>query len=347
MWISALGDKSPAQRLLFTDKTVDYIKGRRDKEQPFFAFVPFNGPYGHWPSIKGRAENEFAELYDNAAMSSIQREGLDSKVVDRFGMRASESGGHIREQFKGPLLLPNNVESLRNYFSQVSLIDHGIGKIENALVENGMLENTLVIYTSDHGFSLGHNGIWGHGLATWPATTHRPSFNIPLIMSGGPIKQRDMVCSEMISQIDLFPTVLSLAGIEAKTSMISAANNWSGYLARQAQSWPEVVYMEQEETRAVRTKQWLYMKRFNGSAAFPLQDEFYELESDPNEKHNLIATTGYENIKLELNQKIDDFFSVYSTREYDLWSGGSAKSNVSMPRFWKDAWGDNWTTEFS
>jgi arylsulfatase A-like enzyme len=330
----------------FTDKTVDYIHGRKNKPEPFFAFVPFNGPYGHWPSIKGRAENEFAELYDNSPMSSIPREGLDTKVLDRFGMRITDGGGQIREQFKGPLLLPNNVDSLRNYFSQVSLIDHGVGKIKNALSEQGLLENTIVIYTADHGFSLGHNGIWGHGLATWPATTHRPSFNIPLIMSGGPINQTNAVCDEMISQIDLFPTVLSLAGIQAKTSMTSSANDLSGYLAGENQRWPEAVYMEQEETRAVRTKDWLYMKRFSGAAKYPLSDAFYDLKKDPHEKHNLITLETHDSIKLELNQKIDDFFSQYSTREYDLWSGGSAKSNVSMANFWRDAWGESWATEF-
>lgn len=331
----------------FTDKTVDYIKGQKDEDKPFFAFVPFNGPYGHWPSIKGRAENEFAELYDEADMSSIPREGLDTKVLDRFGIRITEGGGEIREQFKGPLLLPNNVDSLRNYFSQVSLIDHGVGKIENALRDAGMLENTIVIYTSDHGFSLGHNGIWGHGMATWPATTHRPSFNIPLILSGGPIKQSCGVCDELVSQIDLFPTLLKLAGIDAKTTLPSAANDWSGYLNGEAQQWPEAVFMEQEETRAVRTKDWLYMKRFDGAASYPLNDELYDLQSDWTEKNNLIEASGYGDIKLELTQKIDGFFLVHSETEYDLWSGGSAKSNVSMAAFWKDAWGENWTTEFS
>lgn len=330
----------------FTDKTVDYLRSQKDKAEPFFAFVPFNGPYGHWPSIEGRAENQFADIYDDASMSSIPREGLDTKVLDRFGLRITQGDGKVREQFKGPLLLPNNVDSLRNYFSQVSLIDHGVGKIENALQDLGMRENTLVIYTSDHGFSLGHNGIWGHGMATWPATTHRPSFNIPLILSGGMVSQKDTVCTELVSQIDLFPTLLSIAGIDAKPSMPSAANDFSSYLRGGPQDWPESVFMEQEETRAVRTKDWLYMKRFDGAPSFKLSDELYDLQNDPTEKSNLIDEAGFEAITLDLNLRITNFFSRHAQSDFDLWSGGSAKSNVSLAGFWKDAWGESWRTHF-
>lgn len=330
----------------FTDKTVQFLESQQHSDAPFFAFIPYNGPYGHWPAIKGRAENQFADIYDDAEMSSIPREGLDTKVLDRFGLRVTESGGQVREQFKGPLLLPNNVESLRNYFSQVSLIDHGVGRVENALQELGLRENTIVIYTSDHGFSLGHNGIWGHGMATWPATTHRPSFNIPLILSGGPVTQSNKICDAMISQIDLFPTLLSLAGIEAKPSLPSAAHDFSGYLQGASQQWGNAVFMEQEETRAVRTKDWLYMKRFDGAPSHPLGDAFYDLRSHPYEKTNLIGDASFHDIQLDLNQQITDFFDQYSDREFDLWRGGNAKSNVSFEGFWKDAWGQQWTTQF-
>ena len=330
----------------FTDKTIEFLKRQRENDEPFFAFVPFNGPYGHWPSIKGRAQNQFAEIYDDAPMNSIPREGLNTKVLDRFGIRVNEGCGHVREQFKGPLLLPNNVESLRNYFSQVSLIDHGIGKILEALSQLEMREDTIVIYTSDHGFSLGHNGIWGHGMATWPATTHRLSFNIPLIISGGSIELSNEVCRELVSQIDLYPTLLTLAGIKAEPSPVSAANDFSDYLCGGQHRWSDSVFMEQEETRAIRTKDWLYMNRFNGAPSHPLADEFYDLKNDPLEKNNLIDELCLEEEKRELRKKIADFFSRYSEAEFDLWSGGYAKSNVSFSGFWKDAWGKDWATQF-
>ncbi|MAC60692.1 MAG: hypothetical protein CMN37_02210, partial [SAR116 cluster bacterium] len=154
----------------FTDKTIEFIEANKENKNPFFCFVPFNGPYGHWPSIKGKPTNKFAKLYDDCELSTVPREGINKRVIDRFSNRILESGGSLPEQFSGPLLLPNNKDSLRNYFSQATLIDDGIGRILQKLKTLSMLDNTIVIYTSDHGFSLGNHGIWGHGMAAWPSS---------------------------------------------------------------------------------------------------------------------------------------------------------------------------------
>lgn len=328
----------------FTDKTIEFLDAQAGQEDPFFAFVPYNGPYGHWPSIKGRAQTEFADLYDEADMHSIPREGLSNDVLERFGLRVAQGG--VREQFKGPLLLPNNVTSLRNYFAQVSLIDNGVGRILEALTRLNLDEDTIVIYTSDHGFSLGHNGIWGHGAAAFPSSAHRPSYQIPLIMSGNDLAQ-DVVADDLVSQIDLFPTLAALVGATgAQASLPSAAKDLSPAFFGHPIPQADAVFYEQEETRAIRTHEWLFAMRFNGAAAFPLRDEMYHLPSDPLEKSNLIDAAEHAQTAAELRRRITDHFSQYSTDKYDLWSGGTAASNVSFNPLWSDAWGADWAPEF-
>ena len=328
----------------FTDKTVEFLEHQATQEEPFFAFVPYNGPYGHWPAIKGRADVDFAELYDDADMHSIPREGLSADVIERFGLRVAEGG--VREQFKGPLLLPNNVESLRNYFAQVSLIDGGVGKILAALERLRLDENTIVIYTSDHGFSLGHNGIWGHGAAAFPASAHRPSYHIPLIMSGPGVAENS-VCSEMVSQIDLFPTLAGLVGSDVRPSLPSSAQDLAAAVRGDAGFGDGAVFYEQEETRAIRTKDWLYAMRFKGAATYPMADELYDLANDPLEKVNLFGLPGYEDISEQMRARISEHFGEYSVPEFDLWAGGTAKSNVTFGRLWKDAWGEDWSPKYS
>ena len=56
-------------------------------------------------------------------------------------------------------------------------------KVLEKLQEKGVLDDTLVIYTADHGLSVGHHGFWGHGEDTWPSNMHRSANNIPLIFS--------------------------------------------------------------------------------------------------------------------------------------------------------------------
>ena len=77
-------------------------------------------------------------------------------------------------------------------------------------------EDTLVIYTCDHGFSLGHNGYWGHGQATWPANAHRASYHIPLLVRHTGKIAAQQINERMISQIDLFATLLDYAGLSEK-----------------------------------------------------------------------------------------------------------------------------------
>lgn len=328
----------------FTDKTIEFLEHQAGQDEPFFAFVPYNGPYGHWPSIKGRAETEFADLYDDADMHSIPREGLSKDVIERFGHRIAEGG--VREQFKGPLLLPNNIESLRNYFAQVSLIDHGVGRILSTLDRLNLNEDTIVIYTADHGFSLGHNGVWGHGAAAFPATGYRPSYNIPLIVSGGETVENH-VCDDLVSQIDLFPTLAGLVGAnDATPSQPSAAKDLAPALAGQKVPDADMVFYEQEETRAVRTKDWLFVRRFHDAPSYPLADALYHVASDPNERENLIDAPEHAAIAAELLTKLTTYFDAFASDKYDLWKGGSAASNVSFDKFWKDAWGENWSPEY-
>lgn len=329
----------------FTDKTIEFLEHQAGNDQPFFAFVPYNGPYGHWPAIRGRADMEFASLYDDADMHSIPREGLSNETLDRFGLRVAAGG--LREQFKGPLLLPNNVESLRNYFAQVSLVDHGVGRIVQALERLGLDRNTVVIYTADHGFSLGHNGIWGHGAAAFPASAHRPSYHVPLIVAGDPVAE-NATCDELVSQIDLFPTLAALVGADgARPTLPSSARDLGPALRGEKQAATEAIFYEQEETRAIRTAEWLYAMRFQGSRTYPMRDEMYHLTEDPLEKTNLIDRPEYADISEALRGRIESFFNSYAEPAYDLWRGGSAKSNVAFERLWRDAWGENWKPEFS
>ncbi len=100
--------------------------------------------------------------------------------------------------------------------------------------------------------------------------------------------------------------------------------------------------MEQEETRAIRTGDWLYMKRFAGSRRFPFQDELYHLASDPDERLNRIAEAELSGIAAGLSQRIKTYFDQYARPEYDLWRGGRAKANSDKPWLWQDAWGEGW-----
>jgi arylsulfatase A-like enzyme len=330
----------------FTEKAVEYIEDHDPGAgQPFFLFLTYNAPYGHWPAIRGPARNRFGRLYENCPMDTVPREGLSAEAILRYDLKKDQSGGGI--DYSAELTTPNDLTSLRNYYSQMSMVDDGVGRVLAALQMAGLDEDTLVIFTTDHGFSLGHNGFWGHGQATWPANTHRAAFSIPLLVRHTghlkPLQASDL----MVTSVDLFATLLDYVGLAGvPVNERSPSRSLADLLRGGRQTWDDVVYMEQEETRAIRTRQWLYMKRFQGSPKNSFEDAMYDLANDPGERRNVVSDPALADTAAELSGRIEAFFDRHTYSEHDLWRGGRAKSNSDKPWLWQDAWGEDWAAVF-
>jgi arylsulfatase A-like enzyme len=103
--------------------------------------------------------------------------------------------------------------------------------------------------------------------------------------------------------------------------------------------------MEQEETRSIRTKKWLFMKRITPTP-YEFKNELYDLEIDPDERNNLAGKSEMNNDVKLLSDQIDKFYSTYSHPKWDLWQGGAVKSNSTRPFLWKELWGEDWVPEY-
>ncbi|MBC8505325.1 MAG: sulfatase-like hydrolase/transferase [Chloroflexi bacterium] len=329
----------------FTGKAVEYLQDHDpESDDPFFLYLPYNAPYGHWPSIYGPAQNRFASHYDDVEMHSVPREGLSKAAVLRSFMRHHESGDGI--DYSAHLRIPNDLTTLRNYFSQMSMVDDGIGRVLETLQQRGLDENTLVIYSCDHGFSMGHNGFWGHGQATFPANAHRPAYHIPLLVRHpGQIasgQENDM----MVSQIDLFQTILDYVDLGDIPGNENSPSESIAPLLRGESGMRDTdegaIFIEQEEVRAIRTKKWLYVEHFRGHDQHLFEDELYDLANDPAEKKNLIGEPVCADVVESMRARLTVYFTRYSDPKYNLWEGGSLKSNSDKPWFWADVWGEDW-----
>ncbi|MDX1613487.1 MAG: sulfatase-like hydrolase/transferase [Candidatus Promineifilaceae bacterium] len=331
----------------FTEKAVAYIREQATTgSQPFFLYLPYNAPYGHWPSIQGPARNRFAARYAETPMHSIPREGLSRAAIERFLLRRAASGGGI--DYSAHLRLPNDLTSLRNYFSQMSMVDEGVGRVLAALAESGLEDETLVIYSCDHGFSLGHHGFWGHGQATWPANAHRQAYHVGLLARHpGHIAPGGRTAA-LVGQADLFATLLDYVGLgDVQANPDSPGRSFAPLLRGERLSWPaDEVFIEQEELRALRTSEWLYMRRFQGSETYPLADALFDLTADPHERRDLIAQPAYAETVRTLRQRVDAYYERFAQPRYDLWQGGSLKSNTDKPWLWRDVWGEKWRPVF-
>ena len=329
----------------FTDKAIEYLDRRcNPKEEPFFLFLTYPAPYGHWPSIQGEPKNRYAELYRNTEMTSIPREGVSKEMVDWILL--------LKEKYKDDddysymLQIPNDMPTLRNYYSQISMVDDGVGRMTQALKRNSLFEDTLFIYASDHGMSLGQHGFWGHGEDTWPSNTHHEANSIPLIIkTPGAEKGEQSHVSRYVGTTDVYATILDYAGIELPSQEESPARSLRPLMENEEIDWDDVCFMEQEETRAIRTSQWLFMMRIENTE-YAFKHELYNLVADPDERNNLAQDPEYAHVVVKLSARLNKFFTDYAHPRWDLWQGGTVKSNSTRPFLWQEIWGDDWAPEY-
>jgi arylsulfatase A-like enzyme len=248
------------------------------------------------------------------------------------------------------LTAQNNLRVLRHYFAKISHMDDGVGRVMHALQGLGLDDDTIVIFTADHGISMGRNGVWGVSPYAFPAVGYRQCFNIPMIVRHTNHITPLQESNHMVMQTDWFRTLLDYVDL----SDIEIDNSPGRSLAPLLRGDPlpdslDAVFYEQEEMRAIRTREWAYFKYFPGSEEYRFDDELYDLTRDAGEAHNIASDPTNADIVAQLNERIDTFFTTYSAPKYDLWNGGVAMAYYYPPlqaAIWRDAFGGDWRPEF-
>ncbi len=327
----------------FTDKAKAFMASQVAEDNPFFLFLPLPAPYGHWPATKEADENRHTRRYADCPMASIPRQAVSKKAVDGFLIHQSGSTADL--DFSMLMRAPNDLPTLRNYYSQISMVDDGVGEIMKSLAELGIDEDTLLIFTTDHGLSVGQHGFWGHGGSSFPSNLHQAAHSIPLIVRQAGVVSQGQESDLMVSNMDLFSTILDHAGIVAPGAEVLPSRNLMPVLKGESPAnWgDDAVYSEQEETRVIRTPKWALFKRFNGPSNQGIGDELYDVENDPHETVNLSGLPAHIDTETRLATMLADFFETYVCAEADLWKGGVPIQNTVRKSFWQQAWGDDWT----
>lgn len=175
-------------------------------------------------------------------------------------------------------------ETMKDHYRLLNSIDRELGRMREELKTQGFDENTIVIFTSDHGFYLGERGLAGKWFA------HEESIRIPLIIHDPRETEKPKEpITEMALNIDFAPTILSYAGLEAPDVM--QGRSLIPLLKGTAKDWRDDFFYEHHfipnrlpESEAVRTERWKYIHWLEPK---PGVEELYDLKEDPMEVHNL------------------------------------------------------------
>jgi len=186
-----------------------------------------------------------------------------------------------------------------HYMDKCSLIDDYIGRLIGVLEERNMVENTVILFTSDHGENLGDFGIWDKRFF------YEESVGVPLIMSGPgvPAEERNngpRLSKVMVSHLDLYPTILSLAGIEYDRDRRRDGQNITDMVLDVPGSGRTEIVSELGTAVMIRTGNWkLVFDPQSGGV-----QHLYNLVRDPYELENLSGAAGYENITGRLMERL-------------------------------------------
>ena len=204
---------------------------------------------------------------------------------------------------ESPKLTGSTYQHLDGYFGMVKRLDDALGRVVDTLISLGVLENTVVVFMSDHGCHFKtRNG-------EYKRSGHDASSRIPMMLHGGPFTGGGRL-SQMVSLVDVAPTLLDVAGAKVPESMEGRSILPLVNRERDAlDAWPDDVYVQVSEMcwgRAVRTKRWKYIVRADASDFAQDNDgvfeeyreaELYDLEHDPYELTNLVSLASHTPVR--------------------------------------------------
>ncbi|MEC9095675.1 MAG: sulfatase-like hydrolase/transferase [Planctomycetota bacterium] len=213
----------------------------------------------------------------------------------------------------------------KEYFASVRSVDRNLGRVLKTLDDLELSDNTIVIFSSDHGYNMGHNGIWHKGNGHWVLTSPPPgtetiprgqrpnmydnSIKVPTIIRWPGVLKPGTVDQSTYSNLDWFPTILAMADVEMSPEVLIRGRNMMPQLLGKTNSWDNSYYAEYSTKHQSRTHmrmisngKWKLICDFNHAG----RNELYNLSKDPAETKNLIMleTRRTQIIRRELERQM-------------------------------------------
>jgi choline-sulfatase len=195
---------------------------------------------------------------------------------------------------------PQNLYNLRRaYYGLVSYVDHKVGELIKTLEETGVLGNTIIIFTSDHGDMLGERGmVQKRHFYEW-------STRIPLIATYPDRRQAGTKVGQPVSLVDLAATILDMAGVE---NCLSLDGKSVMGLTNGTDTQDRVVFSEMHTAGVFATCFMVRKGQYKYNYVHGEDTQLFDLEDDPDEWHNLSGKPEYQDIEASLKAHILEQF---------------------------------------
>ena len=302
---------------LLADQCIAFLKARSTDRQPFLSWLSIPDPHEPY-----QAAEPYASRYDP------DRIVMPSWRDDEFANKPERQ--QVFHELFGFARLPDRRfrEVRAMYYGMIQQIDDQLGRVFETLRVQGLADNTIVLFTSDHGDYAGEHRLLGKSNAFYDCLTR-----VPMILSWPGHLPAGETRDELVSLVDVMPTLLGLLGIDVPEAVQGQAMPgalpdapparvavFSEYGAgapavtladvhrlspeeRSGTGWPLLRQREAHgHGKMVRTARWKYVHDVTGEV-----DELYDLEADPWELENLAGRPEYATVIAEMQRHLTDW----------------------------------------
>jgi len=269
---------------LLTDESIRWIEANRDK--PFALSMHFREPHLPYGPVPAEDSAPFKDA--------------DPTLPD---------AEHLNPEFTKDLH--------RKYLASVHSIDRNLGRLFAKLDELKLTDNTIVLFTSDNGYNVGHHTVHGKGNGNWiGGGVHGPkrpnmydsSVRLPLIVRWPGVVKPGTRIEQHVSNVDTFATVLGMLSVPQPKDVKQNGRDFSPLLrGERVKDWPTDVFAQYDlhnsgiaYMRMIRTPQWKLVRHHmtNGD------NQLFDLTSDPLEKRNRYYDKKVQDVRDELQQRL-------------------------------------------
>ncbi|MEI6603134.1 MAG: sulfatase-like hydrolase/transferase [Clostridia bacterium] len=341
-----------------TTSMIDSLESMKDVNRPFCAFLSIVEP--HYPHV---APKEIWDMY----------EGVDFEIPlaceDDLPNKASRFIIKQKAQHSNEASLQEKKKWMRAYYSLITLVDMQVGRIVDWLQANDKLEDTIIVFTSDHGEFGFEHGMNKKDLVLLDCLLH-----VPLMISWKGKIAPQTLTGTLAEQVDVLPTILDLLGVSSHRgvqgksfaqSLLTNTKNApvhhkDAVFAEVNPPWLFNTYKSYEEyvahclekgigdapfnipgdfTKSIRTKEHRYIWYGNG------EEELYEFINDPGETKNLALDPAYKDLKLNMKLQllewnalsedpVDPSINARLQRQYSTWIGKNEYNYSQWLPYW-------------
>ena len=255
-----------------TERAAEWLReAAQRRDEAFVLYVGLVAP--HFPLI---APARFYDLYADKALPVPKLHPSTGYVRHPWVQGYAEFEPN-EENFKSP---EERHAAFIAYYGLCSFLDHNVGQVLRALESSGLADDTLVIYTSDHGDNVGARGVWGK------STLYQESVAIPMIASGPGLAHGE-VCETAVDLLDLFPTILEGAGLDSAPEM-DGRPGLSLFAVAEAPWMAERPIFSEYHAAGSNTAAFMLRKgRWKYHYYVRFRPELFDLETDPEELNDL------------------------------------------------------------